>query len=332
MYETIGRSLRHRLLPHRRPAHRRGARLLAPHPRFRRRRGAAGHQRLLGAGRVPVAADREAGRAGHRRRRHRGLRLPADEPDRRRADPHGAQPRRRQPRHLPRRPGRPGHAVDRDARLGGAEAALAAGDGPAGQARRLRAHRADARLGLGRAGDHRPPRRRHLGDQRREEVDRQRHHRRRRRASGPATRPTARSRASSSRRAPPATRSTDRRQGLAAGGLAGRDHAHRRAGRPRRTGCPARTASRTPAGCSPAPATPSRGAPSATPPPPTRSPLSYCRRAHAVRQAAGQLPDRAGQAGQDARRGVLDAAVLPAARPADRGGQAHRHHRRASRR
>ena len=44
-----------------------------------------------------------------------------------------------------------------------------------------------------------------LGDQRAEEVDRQRHPRRRRRASGPATRPTARSRASWSRRAPPAT-------------------------------------------------------------------------------------------------------------------------------
>ena len=50
----------------------------------------------------------------------------------------------------------------------------------------------------------------------------------------------------------------------------------------------------------------------------------------AVRQAAGQLPDRAGAAGQDARRGVLDAAVLPAARPAAGGGPAHRHHRRAS--
>ena len=50
--------------------------------------------------------------------------------------------------------------------------------------------------------------------------------------------------------------------------------------------------------------------------------------AHPVRQAAGQLPDRAGQAGQDARRGVLDAALLPAARPADRGGQPHRHDRR----
>ena len=55
----------------------------------------------------------------------------------------------------------------------------------AGQARRVRAHRADARLGLGRAGDLGPPRRRRLGPQRRQEVDRQRHHRRRRRGLGP---------------------------------------------------------------------------------------------------------------------------------------------------
>ena len=41
--------------------------------------------------------------------------------------PHGAEPRRRQPRHVPRRAGRAGHAVDRHARVGGAEAALAAG-------------------------------------------------------------------------------------------------------------------------------------------------------------------------------------------------------------
>ena len=34
---------------------------------------------------------------------------------------HGAQPRRRQPRHLPRCAGRAGHAVDRHARLGGAD-------------------------------------------------------------------------------------------------------------------------------------------------------------------------------------------------------------------
>ena len=38
--------------------------------------------------------------------------------------------------------------------------------------------------------------------------------------------------------------------------------------------------------------------------------------AHPVRQAAGRFPDRAGPAGEDARRGLLDAAVLPAAGPA----------------
>ena len=42
----------------------------------RRQRGAAGHQRLLGARRVPVGADQEDGHARHRRRRHRGLRVP----------------------------------------------------------------------------------------------------------------------------------------------------------------------------------------------------------------------------------------------------------------
>ena len=60
-----------------------------------------------------------------------GLRLPGPEPDRVRAGAHGAQPRRRQPRDVARRAVRAGHEVDRDARLRGAEAALAAGDGPA---------------------------------------------------------------------------------------------------------------------------------------------------------------------------------------------------------
>ena len=40
--------------------------------------------------------------------------------------------------------------------------------------------------------------------------------------------------------------------------------------------------------------------------------LTYCPAAHAVRQAAGQLPDRPAAAGPDARRDLLDAAVLPA--------------------
>ena len=43
--------------------------------------------------------------------------------------------------------------------------------------------------------------------------------------------------------------------------------------------------------------------------------LTYAAAAAAVRQAAGQLPDRAAAAGPDARRGHRDAALLPAARP-----------------
>jgi hypothetical protein len=46
----------------------------------------------------PVAADQEARQAEDRRRRYRPLRLPADEPDRRRAGEHGAQPRAGDPR------------------------------------------------------------------------------------------------------------------------------------------------------------------------------------------------------------------------------------------
>jgi Acyl-CoA dehydrogenase, C-terminal domain len=45
-----------------------------------------------------VAADQEARQAEDRRRRYRPLRLPADEPDRRRADEHGARPRAGDPR------------------------------------------------------------------------------------------------------------------------------------------------------------------------------------------------------------------------------------------
>ncbi|HZE48152.1 MAG TPA: alpha/beta fold hydrolase, partial [Jatrophihabitantaceae bacterium] len=58
---------RHRLLPHRGPAHPRGTRIPRSHKGVRRRRGAAGHQRLLGTRRVPTSADRQAGQARHRR-------------------------------------------------------------------------------------------------------------------------------------------------------------------------------------------------------------------------------------------------------------------------
>ena len=82
MYESIGRSLGTDYFHIADQLTAEELRLLAAHPGLRRRRGAAGHQRVLGTRRIPVAADRKAGRAGHRRRRHRRLRLPADEPDR----------------------------------------------------------------------------------------------------------------------------------------------------------------------------------------------------------------------------------------------------------
>ena len=123
-----------------------------------------------------------------------------------RAGAHGAAPRRRQPRHVPRRARGPGHAVDRDVRLGGAEGPLAAVHVDDGEDRRLRAHRARPRLGLDRAVHHRPPRRRPLGARREQALDRQRHHRRPRRRLGPRHRRRPRSRASSSRRPPRATK------------------------------------------------------------------------------------------------------------------------------
>ncbi len=134
-----------------------------------------------------------------------GLRLPGHRPAVRRPDHHGAVPRRRQPGHLPRRAGRAGHALDRHARLRGAEAALAAADGPAGEARRVRAHRARPRLGLDRAGDHRPPRRRLTGCSTGTRSGSATAASPTSSWSGPGTPPTGRSRASWWRRAPPAT-------------------------------------------------------------------------------------------------------------------------------
>ena len=132
------------------------------------------------ARRAAVAADAPARRPRPLRRGHHRLRLPGHEPARARPRQHGAAPRRRQPRHLPRRPVRARDEVDRPARLRGAEGALAAGAGAARGDRRVRADRARARLGLGRAGDQRAPRRRRLGARRRQALDRQRLDRRRR--------------------------------------------------------------------------------------------------------------------------------------------------------
>ena len=66
----------HRLLLPARAAHRRAARGAPPRAPVRRRRGAAGDRRLLGARRDAVAADPAPRGAGHRRRGHPRLRLP----------------------------------------------------------------------------------------------------------------------------------------------------------------------------------------------------------------------------------------------------------------
>ena len=126
---------------------------------------------------------------GHRRRRHRGLRLPADEPDRQRAGPHGAQPRRRQPRHLPRRAGRAGHAVDRHARARRSRSSagcprMARLDKIGAFALTEPTHGSDSvalETSARRDGDDWV-----INGQ--QEVDRQRHHRRRRRRLGPRRR------------------------------------------------------------------------------------------------------------------------------------------------
>ena len=141
------------LLPARREADRRRARDPRPAARVLRARGDADHQRLLGAGRVPVRAGAEDRRAADGGRDDRGLRLPRDERDRGRAREHGVGARRRQHRHVLRRALEPRDAVDRDARLRGAEAALAAGDGRPRRDRGVRADRARPRLGRRPPGD-----------------------------------------------------------------------------------------------------------------------------------------------------------------------------------
>ena len=142
-----------------------------------------------------------------------------------------------------------------------------------GQDRRLRPHRADPRVGLGRARNHCPPRRRHLDDQRCQEVDRQRHDRRRHRRLGP------RWGGPSGERLP----RRERHSGLSARKIEGKGSLRsvwqaeieltdvqvdeKPAARREQS-------SRTLAACSRAPGTQSRGAPSGMPLPHTRSPPS----------------------------------------------------------
>ena len=153
----------------------------------------------------PHELVRRLGELGLVGRRDRGLRLPADEPDRHRPGAPGAQPRGRQPRHLPRRAGRARDAVDRDARLRGAEAALAAEDGGGRDARRLRADRAGPRLRLRRPRDRRPGATATRGCSTAGRSGSATAPSPTSSWSGPGTSPTARSRASSSSAARPGT-------------------------------------------------------------------------------------------------------------------------------
>ena len=136
--------------------------------RFVDTRGAARHQPVLGGGRTALASDAPPSGVGPARRGHRRVRLSRHDATRPRAGQHGAAPGGRKPRHLPRRPVRTGHEVHRPARLGRPEATLATGHGPPRRHRRLRLDRADARVGLGIAGDHGPPSRARLGARRRQ--------------------------------------------------------------------------------------------------------------------------------------------------------------------
>ena len=311
------------LLPARREADRRRARHPRPAARVLRARGDAGHQRLLGAGRVPVRAGAEDRRAADGRRHDRGLRLPGDERDRGRAGEHGVGARRRQHGHVLRRPLEPRDAVDRDARLRGAEAALAAGDGRPRRDRRLRPDRARPRLRRRAAGELGAPRRRRFRPRRPQALDRQRHDRRRRDRVG-ARRGRPRRRLPGREGHAGLRRHGDDRQDRAARRLAGRHRAHRRprAGREQAPRLPQLPRRRRRARAHPLHGRLARARHGARR---LRGRARVREAARAVRQADRQLPARAGQAEPDAGRDHRDAAAVPAAlrarrgRPPDRG-------------
>ena len=200
------RSPVHGLLSRTRAVRRCGVGTLHRDAPLRRPGGPAGHQRLLGTRRLPVAAGPASRRARHRGRGHPRLRLRGDDAAGVWPDPHGTAPRGRQPRHVPRSPGRAGDEIDRHARHRRPEAALAAANGAAREDRCIRPHRACSRLGFGRPRDHRPPRRERLDHRRRQALDRQRHHRRCGRGLGSLRGGRASSRDSLWKRTPLATR------------------------------------------------------------------------------------------------------------------------------
>ena len=289
-----------------------------------------GDQRLLGGGRAAVAADAPAGRARPARRGHPGLRLPGHEPAGPRTGEHGAAPRRRQPRHVPRRPVGAGDEVDRAARLRGAEAALAAGDGSARGDRRLRADR--ARRTARTPSRSRRQRRRDGDDWVLDGAKRWIGNgsiadvvvvwaRVGRGRPGQGLPRRDRTRPGS----PPTTMDG---KGASRAIWQARDRARRRPRAPRCTAARRATRSRTPAACSSPRARRAPGARSATPSRAYDAALTYSKQRTPVRQAAVRLPDRPGAAGEDARRGDRHAALLHAARATGGGRPAHRHDRR----
>ena len=131
-------------------------------------------------GRGALAADQADGRTRDRRRGRSRLRLSRPGHDLVRAGDDGAQPWRRRHRDGARRAVRVGDELDLDAWLRGAQAALAAADGPDGEARGVRADRARPWLGLSDARDDGAPRRRRICHQWRQTLDRKCQPRRRR--------------------------------------------------------------------------------------------------------------------------------------------------------
>ena len=180
----------------------------------------------------------------------------------------------------------------------------------------------DARLGLRRARDQRAPRRRRLGHRRRQALDRQRLDRRRRRRVGALGRgrpgqglPRRDGHARATRRRRSTARAPSRaiwQADIRLDGVRVPDE-NRLPGREQLQGRRPRARHHARRTCAWARARPRRRR--------LRRRADLQQAAHAVRQAAVQLPDRPGPAREDARRGHRHAALLHAARP-PRGGRA----------
>ena len=191
---------------------------------------------------------------------------------------HGAAPRRRQPRHVPRRPVRAGDEVDR--LLGSEEQkqrwlpAMARMEKIGAFALTEPDHGSDS-VAL---ETQRAPRRRRLRHRRRQALDRQRLDRRRRRRLGALTSDGQVKGFLVETDTPGYDATVDRGQGRRAGDLAGRHHASTASASRPRTGCPARKhASRTPAGCSSRRAATAPGRRSATRSRPTTPRSTYAK-------------------------------------------------------